>query len=58
MAIGNTELKDEAPVQKNTAKKPYTKPAFRFERVFETAALSCGKNQPSEFLCRQNRKIS
>jgi len=24
-------------------KKPYEKPAFRFERVFETMALSCGK---------------
>ena len=24
-------------------KKPYAKPAFRFERVFETTALSCGK---------------
>jgi len=29
------------PEQK--AKKPYSKPAFRFERVFETSALSCGK---------------
>ena len=24
-------------------KRPYHKPAFRFERVFETQALSCGK---------------
>lgn len=24
-------------------RKPYQKPAFRFERVFETQALSCGK---------------
>ena len=24
-------------------KKPYHKPAFRFERVFETRALQCGK---------------
>jgi hypothetical protein len=24
-------------------KKPYQKPAFRHERVFETQALSCGK---------------
>lgn len=28
-------------------KKPYTKPAFRFERVFETSALSCSKNAQS-----------
>jgi hypothetical protein len=25
------------------AKKPYVKPAFRSERVFETMALACGK---------------
>jgi hypothetical protein len=24
-------------------KKPYQKPAFRHERVFETLALACGK---------------
>jgi hypothetical protein len=24
-------------------KKPYVKPAFRYEQVFETMALSCGK---------------
>jgi hypothetical protein len=24
-------------------RKPYEKPAFRFERVFVTTALSCGK---------------
>ncbi len=24
-------------------KKPYQKPAFRYERVFETSALSCSK---------------
>jgi hypothetical protein len=24
-------------------KKPYAKPAFRHEKVFETRALSCGK---------------
>jgi hypothetical protein len=24
-------------------RKPYQKPAFRYERVFETMALSCGK---------------
>lgn len=24
-------------------KKPYSKPAFRIERVFETSALACGK---------------
>lgn len=39
-------------------KKPYGKPTYRFERVFETMALSCGKNSPVEFQCRFNRKNS
>ena len=39
-------------------KKPYQKPEFRFERVFETMALSCGKVSPTEFQCRFNRKTS
>jgi hypothetical protein len=26
-----------------TSKKPYEKPSFRYEHVFVTSALSCGK---------------
>jgi hypothetical protein len=40
------------------AKKPYKKPAFRFERVFETSALSCGKVHATQHQCRHNRKRS
>lgn len=40
------------------SKKPYQKPEFRYERVFETMALSCGKISPTEFQCRFNRKNS
>jgi hypothetical protein len=29
--------------QSASAKKPYEKPSFRFEKVFVTTALSCGK---------------
>jgi hypothetical protein len=39
-------------------KKPYQKPEFRYEKVFETMALSCGKVSPTEFQCRFNRKTS
>jgi hypothetical protein len=39
-------------------RKPYQKPAFRFERVFETTALACGKTNSTQFLCRFNRKTS
>ena len=43
---------------RQTGKKPYQKPTFRHERVFETMALSCGKISPTQFQCRFNRKTS
>jgi hypothetical protein len=39
-------------------KKPYSKPAFKFERVFETQALSCGKIGGTSTQCKLNRKNS
>jgi len=44
--------------RRRAGKKPYQKPEFRYERVFETMALSCGKVSPTEFQCRFNRKAS
>ncbi len=39
MSADNTSIeKTQAPT-----KKPYEKPSFRFEQVFVTSALSCGK---------------
>jgi hypothetical protein len=38
-------------------KKPYQKPAFRYERVFETQALHCGKLAGGGH-CGQVRKTS
>ena len=32
-----------ASEQEQKTKKPYSKPVFRFERVFETSAMACGK---------------
>jgi hypothetical protein len=43
---------------KSKAKVPYVKPEVRHERVFETAALSCGKVQVTETTCSGNRKTS
>ena len=43
---------------KPAAKKPYVKPEVRFERVFETMALSCGKVQTTQQQCHFNRKAS
>jgi hypothetical protein len=43
--------------QKGAGKKPYNKPEFRYEKVFETMALSCGKIAPAGS-CKVNRKFS
>jgi hypothetical protein len=39
-------------------KKPYQKPAFRYERVFETLALSCGKIGSTTAQCQFSKKTS
>jgi hypothetical protein len=40
------------------ARKSYRKPAFQYERVYETMALACGKQYSTESQCRFNRKAS
>ncbi len=47
-----------SPVDPMLQKRPYEKPQFRFERVFETQALTCGKVQPTQSSCHGNRKNS
>jgi hypothetical protein len=54
---GDAEKKSPGEPQ-STGKKPYQKPSFRYERVFETMALACGKISPTQFQCRFNRKSS
>ena len=46
--------------QKGAARtrKPYVKPTYQREDVFETMALSCGKVQSTEGQCHHNRKAS
>jgi hypothetical protein len=39
-------------------RKPYRKPAVRYERVFEVQALTCGKVQGTMGSCVHNRKSS
>lgn len=38
--------------------KHYKQPAFQFERVFETQALSCGKIHSHGTACKLNPKSS
>ena len=39
-------------------KKVYHKPEFRFEHVFETRALACGKISTTQSQCSSNLKNS
>jgi hypothetical protein len=48
MAINNDFTHaDDDQSSPATARKPYEKPSFRFEQVFVTTALSCGKTENS-----------
>jgi hypothetical protein len=49
---------EKTPGSASPAKRPYQKPAFQHERVFETMALSCGKINPTQGACHSNRKTS
>ena len=40
------------------SKRPYVKPAFRHEKVFEVMALACGKVTSVSGPCHSNRKVS
>jgi hypothetical protein len=42
--------------EKSVQKKRYEKPSFRWEKVFETQALACGKVTLPQ--CRVSRKTS
>jgi hypothetical protein len=52
------ESKKNTAEQAKKTKRPYTKPAFQHEKVFETMALSCGKISATQSQCRHNRKLS
>ena len=52
------ETNEKTPSSAIPAKKPYQKPAFRHERVFETMALSCGKANVAIQNCNSTRKTS
>ena len=41
-----------------TSKKPYEKPSFRYEQVFVTTALSCGKISSTQSSCTGHQSAS
>jgi len=53
----NKHGKAEQP-QETARKKPYLKPSFQREKVFETMALTCGKVHTTQMGCHQSRKAS
>ena len=52
------QMKRVTEPPETASRKPYQKPAVRYERVFETSALTCGKVQTTQSGCHQNRKTS
>lgn len=53
-AVRESERKKNARANK----KPYEKPAFQYEKVFETLALACGKMAGTSAQCQSQRKSS
>jgi len=43
---------------RKVVRKPYQKPAVRYEQIFETKALTCGKVNITQGSCHFNRKTS
>jgi hypothetical protein len=41
------ETNDTSELKQAASKKLYEKPSFRYEKVFVTTALSCGKVDPT-----------
>jgi len=46
-----TEQTGSSAPETRADRKPYSKPAFRSEQVFETMALQCGKQQGTSGAC-------
>jgi hypothetical protein len=53
-----TAATEKTPEESGKAKRPYQKPSFRHERVFETTALICGKMATTQGQCRFNAQNS
>jgi hypothetical protein len=56
MAMNQSSSEEPRPAA--IEKKPYEKPGFRYEQVFVTSALSCGKLTSTQSGCSLNTKVS
>ena len=57
-AIAQEEVEVRPQAETPPARKPYQKPEFRSERVFETMALACGKISSTQKQCRFRTRSS
>jgi hypothetical protein len=55
MAINDSSTENP---RAEVSKKPYEKPSFRFEQVFVTTALSCGKVSSTQASCISHQSAS
>ncbi len=53
--MATNSFPSDEPRTPATSKKPYEKPAFRYEQVFVTSALSCGKINPQGLSCTSTK---
>jgi hypothetical protein len=56
--MDTNHIESSEPRTPATNKKPYEKPSFRYEQVFVTTALSCGKIGGLSSACNQGPKNS
>ena len=54
--MDTNQIPSDEPRTPVTNRKPYEKPSFRFEQVFVTTALTCGKVGPVNAQCSTSQK--
>jgi hypothetical protein len=54
----NSTASSGVDVPAGDERKPYRKPSFRCEQVFETMALVCGKISPTSSACNSVKMAS
>jgi hypothetical protein len=52
------EVERRADSEPKPSRKPYQRPEFRCERIFETMALACGKVSQTQKQCRFRTRSS
>ena len=58
MKQGEKDPSQPEPPRPGQPRRPYQKPSFRHEKIFETMALSCGKTISTEGQCHMVIKRS